>query len=55
MLLTICRWYSLILTVLGMIITIAKDGKSVTEYTGKHKLVTTLLTLPILYFILSSM
>lgn len=55
MLQTICGWYSLVLTVLSIIITIAVDGEQTIEHTGPKKLIKVIINLPILYFVITSL
>lgn len=55
MLYTICGWYTFILMLISFLVTIAKDGTSTTEYTGKYKLVSILLQTPMYYFIVMSL
>ena len=52
---TFCGWYTLIFLALSLIITIAKDGESTTEYTGVYKLVKIIIELPIYYFVITSL
>ena len=51
----ICGWYSLILSIVAMIVTILKDGKSTTNYTGGFKLLTILINMPMLYFVCATL
>jgi len=48
----ICKWYSLAAIIIGLIYTVAKDGKSVTDYTGSYKLSSLIVNAPMLYFII---
>ena len=47
----ICGWYTLILSILGLIIIILKDGESKTNYTGGYKLISIILNMPAIYFV----
>lgn len=51
MLLLIAKWYTVFILALNFLLVIAKDGKSVTDYTGKFKLIHLFVHLPIYYFI----
>lgn len=51
MLIKILGWYSFIILILGVMGTIVKDGESTTKYTGTYKLISLMLTLPILYLV----
>lgn len=54
MILTICKWYTIIIFAMGALINIGKDGTSTTEYTGKYKLTFLLTSLPIWYFLIKT-
>lgn len=55
MLYTICGWYSLILFILALLITISKDSTSTTNYTGRFKVISIFAYAPIVYFIATSL
>lgn len=55
MLITICGWYTFIILILGTMITIAKDGRSITEYTGRYKLIEFILKLPMYYYLFTTL
>ena len=46
-----CKWYTIIFLIFGMLITIAKDGESATNYTGKLKITALILHIPVFYYL----